>query len=158
MSELVVGKKAPSFTGINTQGVKRKLSELVGEKGLVLYFYPKDNTPGCTTEACDFRDNYENLKKLGFNVVGISRDDEKSHKKFTEKQNLNFELISDVSGEICEKYGVWQEKVFMGKKSMGIVRTTFLIDSSLKILKIYPKVSVKGHVAQIMKDIEELSK
>jgi peroxiredoxin Q/BCP len=158
MSELAVGKKAPSFTGINTQGVKRKLSELVGEKGLVLYFYPKDNTPGCTTEACDFRDNYENLKKLGFNVVGVSRDDEKSHKKFTEKQNLNFELISDVSGEICEKYGVWQEKVFMGKKSMGIVRTTFLIDSSLKILKIYPKVSVKGHVMQIMKDIEELSK
>lgn len=158
MSELIEGKKAPSFTGINTEGVKRKVSELVGEKGLVLYFYPKDSTPGCTIEACDFRDNFTNLKKLGFNVVGISKDSEKSHKKFTEKQGLNFELIADVSGEICEKYGVWQEKVFMGRKGMGIVRTTFLLDANLKILKVYPKVKVAGHVAQIINDIKELSK
>jgi thioredoxin-dependent peroxiredoxin len=158
MSGMTVGKKAPSFIGINADGEKRKLSDLLGSEGLVLYFYPKDSTPGCTIEACDFRDNFENLKKLGFHVVGISKDSEKSHKKFMEKQNLKFELLADVSGEICEKYGVWQEKVFMGRKGMGIVRSTFLIDKSLKILKIYPKVSVAGHVQQILNDIKELSK
>lgn len=158
MSEIEEGKKAPSFTGINEKGEKRKLQDLLGEKGLILYFYPKDNTPGCTQEACDFRDNLSELKNLGFNVVGVSKDSEKSHQKFIEKQNLNFELLSDVNGEICEKYGVWQEKTFMGKKSMGIVRTTFIIGKDLKILKIYPKVSVKGHVEQIKKDILELSK
>lgn len=158
MSEIKEGKKAPSFTSINQKGEKRKLQDLLGEKGLILYFYPKDNTPGCTQEACDFRDNLEELKNLGFNVVGVSKDSEKSHQKFIEKQNLNFELLSDVNGEVCEKYGVWQEKTVMGKKCMGIVRTTFIIGKDLKILKIYPKVSVKGHVEQIKKDILELSK
>ncbi|MCX7998914.1 MAG: thioredoxin-dependent thiol peroxidase [Leptospiraceae bacterium] len=158
MSEIKEGKKAPKFTGVNQKGEKRKLEDLLGEKGLILYFYPKDSTPGCTQEACDFRDNLEELKKLGFNVVGVSKDSEKSHQKFIEKQNLNFELLSDTSGEICEKYGVWQEKTFMGKKSMGIVRTTFVIGNDSKILKIYPKVSVKGHVEQIKKDIMELIK
>ncbi|MCB1177397.1 MAG: peroxiredoxin, partial [Leptospiraceae bacterium] len=134
------------------------LSELVGSKGLVLYFYPRDNTPGCTQEACDFRDNFNLLKKAGYNVIGISKDSPKSHQKFTEKQSLNFDLIADESGEICEKYGVWQLKKFMGKESMGIVRTTFLLDEKLKILKIYNKVSVKGHVAQILEDIKGLSK
>lgn len=156
MSEIKEGKKAPSFNAINQKGEKRKLQDLVGEKGLILYFYPKDSTPGCTQEACDFRDNLSELRSLGFNVVGVSKDSEKSHQKFIEKQNLNFELLSDTSGEICEKYGVWQEKTFMGKKSMGIVRTTFVIGKDLKILKIYPKVSVKGHVEQVKKDIMEL--
>ncbi len=154
MGAVAEGKKAPTFTSVNTKGEKVKLSELVGTKGLVLYFYPKDSTPGCTTEACDFRDHWEQLKKAGYNVVGVSKDSPKSHQKFTEKQNLNFDLISDESGEICEKYGVWQEKTFMGKKHMGIVRTTFVMDSSLKIQKIYDKVSVKGHVAQILEDIK----
>lgn len=156
MSYPEVGKKAPTFTAKNTQGEKTKLADLVGEKGLVLYFYPRDSTPGCTTEACDFRDNLARLKKFGYNVVGISRDDTASHQKFTDKQNLNFPLISDESGEICEKYGVWQEKTFMGKKNMGIVRTSFLLDSNLKIQKVYEKVKVAGHVAEIIQDIENL--
>ncbi|MDX1958460.1 MAG: thioredoxin-dependent thiol peroxidase [Leptospiraceae bacterium] len=158
MSEISVGKKAPVFTATNTQGEKVKLAELVGKKGLVLYFYPKDSTPGCTTEACDFRDNFEVLKKLGYNVIGVSKDDTKSHKKFTEKQNLNFDLISDMDGSICEKYGVWQEKQFMGKRFMGIVRTSFLLDENLKIQKIYESVKVKGHVTEILNDIKGLSK
>ncbi len=154
MSELVEGKKAPSFTAVDSTGKKVKLSDLVGDKGLVLYFYPKDSTPGCTTEACDFRDHHSNLKKLGYSVVGISKDNTKSHQKFIEKQTLNFDLLSDESGEICEKYGVWQEKQFMGKKFLGIVRTTFLMDANLKIQKIYSPVKVKGHVEQILNDIK----
>jgi peroxiredoxin Q/BCP len=156
MSELVEGKKAPTFSATNAEGKKVKLSELVGENGLVLYFYPKDSTPGCTTEACDFRDNQANLKKLGFSVVGISKDNTKSHQKFVEKQSLNFELLSDETGEICEKYGVWQEKQFMGKKFLGIVRSTFLLDADLKIQKIYKSVKVKGHVDQIINDIKSM--
>jgi thioredoxin-dependent peroxiredoxin len=154
MSELAEGKKAPPFTAVDSEGKKVKLSDLVGEKGLVLYFYPKDSTPGCTTEACDFRDHQANLKKLGYSVVGISKDSTKSHQKFIEKQSLNFDLLTDESGEICEKYGVWQEKQFMGKKFLGIVRSTFLMDASLKIQKIYSPVKVKGHVEQIMNDIK----
>ena len=150
MSEIVEGKKAPTFSATNTEGKKVKLSELLGENGLVLYFYPKDSTPGCTTEACDFRDNQANLKKLGYSVVGISKDNTKSHQKFVEKQSINFELLSDETGEICEKYGVWQEKQFMGKKFLGIVRSTFIIDANLKIQKIYTSVKVKGHVDQII--------
>jgi peroxiredoxin Q/BCP len=156
MSYPPVGKKAPTFTAPNTQGEMVKLQDLVGKKGLILYFYPKDATPGCTTEACDFRDNLSRLTKHGYNVVGISKDNTKSHQKFTDKQSLNFPLISDESGEICEKYGVWQEKVFMGRKGMGIVRTTFLLDSSLKVLKVYEKVKVAGHVDAILSDIETL--
>lgn len=158
MAKLDAGKKAPSFTGLNTEGKKVKLADLTGKKGLVLYFYPKDSTPGCTTEACDFRDNFEAIKKLGFNVVGVSKDNTKSHQNFTAKQNLNFDLISDLEGEIVEAYGVWQEKKMMGKKFMGIVRTTFLIDEKLKILKVYESVKVKDHVTEIIKDIKELTK
>ena len=154
MSELSEGKKAPTFSALADEGKKLKLNELSGSKGLILYFYPRDNTPGCTTEACDFRDNLEKFKKEGYNVVGISKDSEKSHKKFIENQSLNFELLSDESGEICEKYGVWQEKKFMGKKSMGIVRSTFIIDADLKIKKIYSNVKVKGHVEQILSDLK----
>jgi peroxiredoxin Q/BCP len=156
MSYPTVGKKAPSFKAKNTEGELVKLTDLVGEKGLVLYFYPKDSTPGCTTEACDFRDNLGRLRKSGYNVVGISKDDTKSHQKFTEKQSLNFPLISDETGEICEKYGVWQEKVFMGRRGMGIVRTTFLLDKDTKVLKVYEKVKVNGHVDAILADIKEI--
>ena len=156
MSEIVEGKKAPTFSATNTEGKKVKLSELLGENGVVLYFYPKDSTPGCTTEACDFRDNQANLKKLGYSVVGISKDNTKSHQKFVEKQSINFELLSDETGEICEKYGVWQEKQFMGKKFLGIVRSTFIIDANLKIQKIYTSVKVKGHVDQIINDIKSV--
>lgn len=154
---LEVGKKAPNFKSVNQNGEAVKLADLVGKNGIVVYFYPKDMTPGCTTEACDFRDNFARLKKLGYNVVGISKDNPKSHTKFIEKQELNFDLISDESGEICESFGVWREKVFMGRKGMGIVRSTFLLDSSLKIKKIYDSVKVKGHVDEIIKDIQEIS-
>lgn len=158
MNELKEGGKAPAFTGTDESGQKKDLKNLMGEKGLVLYFYPRDLTPGCTTEACDFRDNFSRIKKQGFQVVGVSKDSIKSHQKFIEKQELNFTLISDEDGSICEKYGVWQLKKFMGRESMGIVRTTFLIGPDLKILKIYPKVSVKGHVDQILADIKALEK
>ncbi|EQA43833.1 redoxin [Leptospira broomii serovar Hurstbridge str. 5399] len=158
MSELKAGAKAPSFTGTNQSGEKVELKNLLGKKGTILYFYPKDQTPGCTTEACDFRDNFARLKKEGFNVVGVSKDSIKSHQKFIEKQELNFTLISDEDGSICEKYGVWQLKKFMGREFMGIIRTTLLIGPDLKILKIYPKVSVKGHVDEILADIKALEK
>ncbi len=158
MSYPQIGKKAPSFKAKNTRAEMTKLSDLTGKNGLVLYFYPRDSTPGCTTEACDFRDNLNRLGKLGINVVGISKDDPKSHQKFTDKQSINFPLISDETGEICESYGVWQEKVFMGRKGLGIVRTTFLLDSSLKVLKVYEKVKVKGHVDEILNDLKELIK
>ncbi len=156
MTELIVGKKAPAFTAKNANDESVKLADLVGKNGVVIYFYPRDMTPGCTTEACDFRDNFARIKKLGLNVVGISKDTTKSHTKFIQKESLNFDLISDETGEICEKYGVWREKVFMGRKGMGIVRTTFILDSSLKIKKIYDSVRVKGHVEEIIKDIQEL--
>lgn len=148
------GKKAPVFTALNTEGQKVKLKDLVGKNGLVLYFYPRDNTPGCTTEACDFRDNLARLQKFGYHVIGISKDSVKSHQKFTEKQSLNFDLISDEDGSICEKYGVFGEKKFMGKITMGIHRTTFVLDHTLKIKKIYTKVKVKGHVDQILTDLQ----
>ena len=158
MAKLEVGKKAPTFTAIIADGKKVKLGDISGKNGVVLYFYPKDNTPGCTTEACDFRDNLDAIKKLGYSVVGVSKDDFKSHKKFIEKQNLNFDLLSDAETDLVEKFGVWQEKNMMGRKYMGIVRTTFLIDNNGKILKIYDNVKVKDHVATIIKDIKELKK
>ncbi|MEI7012471.1 thioredoxin-dependent thiol peroxidase [Leptospira licerasiae] len=158
MSTLKAGSKAPSFTALNQDGEKVSLKDLAGKKGLVLYFYPKDQTPGCTTEACDFRDNFARLKKEGYNVVGVSKDSVKSHQKFIEKQELNFTLLSDEDGSICEAFGVWQLKKFMGREFMGILRTTFLIGTDLKILKVYPKVSVKGHVDEILGDIKALGK
>ncbi len=158
MSNLKAGVKAPNFTGIDQDGQKVSFKDLVGKKGLVLYFYPKDQTPGCTTEACDFRDNFARIKKEGYNVVGVSKDSIVSHQKFIKKQELNFTLISDEDGSICEAYGVWQLKKFMGREFMGIVRSTFLIGTDLKIIKAYPKVSVKGHVDEILTDIKVLEK
>lgn len=156
MAKLEAGKMVPVFTGVTTEGKKIKLEDIVGKKGVVLYFYPKDNTPGCTTEACDFRDNLSAIKKLGYSVVGVSKDNEASHKKFIEKQDLNFELISGIDCDIVEKFGVWEEKSMMGKKYMGIIRTTFLIRNDGKILKVYNNVKVKDHVSEIIKDIKEI--
>jgi thioredoxin-dependent peroxiredoxin len=156
MSEISVGKKAPAFSGTNAVGEKVSLKGLVGEKGIILYFYPKDSTPGCTTEACDFRDNIERLQGQGYTVVGVSKDSVNSHQKFTEKNSLNFQLISDEDGSICDKYGVFGEKKFMGKTVMGIRRTTLILDASLKIQKIYNNVKVKGHIEQILSDIKEI--
>ena len=115
-----------------------------------MYFYPKDDTPGCTMEACSFRDNYSEFKKKGIIVIGVSVDDEKSHKKFVDKYKLPFILLADLEKKVVKKYGVWGEKSFMGRKYMGTTRTTFIIDKNFKIMKIFPKVSVVGHVKEIL--------
>ena len=148
------GKKAPDFTAIDQNGEKVKLSSFKNKKNVVLYFYPKDMTPGCTTEACDFRDNFKKFKDT--EILGVSIDSPERHQKFIEKQNLPFSLISDEDKKVVEKYGVWQEKSMYGKKFMGIVRSTFIIDKTGKIRKMYPKVKVKGHVEEVMAIVKGL--
>jgi len=150
MSQLEEGMKAPSFEGPDQNGKNVKLSDFTGKK-VVLYFYPKDDTPGCTAEACSLRDNYSSFLKKGFAVVGVSSDSEKSHKKFVVKYSLPFPLISDTSKKILTDYGVWQEKSMYGKKYMGIVRTTFIINEKGIIEKIISKVDTKSHSEQIFK-------
>jgi len=155
---LEIGKKVPtSLTGIlvgDGEPKKVKLSELYKEKSLVLYFYPKDNTPGCTTEAQCFRDNSTALKKAGLRVVGCSRDNEKAHKKFIADHDLNFPLLYDDTGKITEAFGVWAEKSMYGKKYMGILRSTFVINTSGKITHVFDKVSVKTHALDILHAIK----
>jgi len=147
------GKSAPSFSLLDEMGVKRTLKEFKGAP-LVIYFYPKDDTPGCTKESCDFRDNFARVKAKGIQVLGVSKDSVASHLKFKDKYSLPFTLLSDVECKMCEAYGVWKEKSLYGRKYMGIERTTFIINSSGKIAKIYPKVSVTGHVDQVLADLE----
>ncbi len=147
------GSKAPAFKLKNDEGKTVSLSDYKGKK-VVLYFYPKDNTPGCTTEACDFRDNIKSLESKGIVVIGISKDSIESHKKFKEKFELPFTLLSDEEHTVLEKYGVWKEKNMYGKKVMGIERTTFIIDEEGKIIKIFPKVKVEGHVKEILTFLE----
>lgn len=151
-SFLKVGAKAPAFSLLNEQGETVSLKALKGQK-VILYFYPKDHTPGCTQESCDFRDQYSVLKKAGVQVFGISRDSVESHSKFKTKLELPFSLLADVEGKMCEAYGVWKEKSLYGRKYMGIERTTIVIDEKGKITQIYPKVSVKGHVQQMIKEL-----
>jgi peroxiredoxin Q/BCP len=142
------GSKAPSFTLLSDEGKKVSLKDFAG-KTVILYFYPKDMTPGCTQEACDFNDTLPKFgKKLA--VLGVSKDGVESHAKFKAKHDLSFPLLSDPEGKVCEAYGVWQEKSLYGRKFMGIVRTTFVIDSNGKIAKIYPKVRVKDHVSEVL--------
>ncbi len=150
---LKIGQKAPAFSLTNELGEKVLLKDLAGKK-VVLYFYPKDDTPGCTQESCDFRDNFARLKKTGAIVLGVSKDPVSSHQKFKAKYSLPFSLLSDEEGKMCEKYGVWKEKNLYGRKYMGIERTTFLLDEAGKIIKIYPKVSVAGHVDEVLKDLQ----
>jgi peroxiredoxin Q/BCP len=149
---LKTGDKIPEILGINQYGKEIKADEYKGKK-LVLYFYPKDNTSGCTAEACSFRDNYSNLRKAGYEVIGISVDDEKSHLKFIEKQQLPFNLISDTGKSLVEKFGVWGEKSMYGKKYMGIFRTTFLVNEEGIIEKIFlpPEIKTSTHAEQILK-------
>lgn len=155
---LTVGKKAPAaLTGILVgagEPHKVKLSQLYKDKPLILYFYPKDNTPGCTTEAQCFRDNSAALKKAGFTVIGCSRDNEKAHKKFIADHDLNFPLLFDDTGKITEAFGVWAEKSMYGRKYMGILRSTFVIDKSGKISHVFEKVSVKTHALDILKAVK----
>jgi len=143
------GSKAPDFNLLNTKGEKRTLKDFRGKK-LILYFYPKDDTPGCTKEACSLRDGITSLKKAGVVVVGVSPDSVERHQKFTGKYSLPFELLADEDKKMCQKYGVWVEKNMYGRKYMGVARTTFLIDEVGKIIKIFPKVDVSAHADQIL--------
>jgi len=147
---LEVGQMAPDFEAPIESGETIKLSDYRGKK-VILYFYPKDNTPGCTAQSCNLRDNYEALQKAGYVVLGISSDSEKSHVKFIEKQSLPFSLISDPDKKVHELYGTWVEKSMYGRKYMGTARTTFIIDEEGKIEEIISKVKTKDHTAQILK-------
>jgi peroxiredoxin Q/BCP len=146
---LQVGDKAPLFEAKDQNGNTIKLSDYLGKK-VVLYFYPKDDTSGCTAQACNLRDNMEVLTQHGYTVIGVSVDDEKSHSKFINKYNLNFNLIADTDHSVVQAYGVWQEKSMYGKKYMGTVRTTFIIDEEGKIARIIDKVKTGEHAAQIL--------
>lgn len=148
------GNKAPDFSATDQNGKKVKLSSFKGKKNVVLYFYPKDMTPGCTTEACDFRDQFKKFK--GTEILGVSIDSPERHQKFIEKYDLPFTLISDVDQKVVNKYGVWQEKKLYGRKFMGIVRSTFIIDKSGVVRKIFPKVKVKEHIDEVMEALKEL--
>ncbi|MBB2147191.1 thioredoxin-dependent thiol peroxidase [Pedobacter sp. LMG 31464] len=149
MSTLKAGDKAPTFTSKDQNGNTVSLDQFKGKK-VVLYFYPKDDTPGCTTEACNFRDNYQGLKAKGIEVLGVSIDDEKSHQKFITKHSLPFTLLADTDKAIVEAYGVWGEKNMYGKKYMGTIRTTFIIDEEGKIAHIISKVDTKSPTAQVL--------
>lgn len=146
---LTIGDKAPSFEAKDQNGNLVKLSNFAGKK-IVLYFYPKDDTPGCTAQACNLRDNYEMLLSKGFVVLGVSVDDEKSHLKFIKKFNLPFPLLADTEHLMVEAYGVWGEKSMYGKTYMGIIRTTFVIDEQGIISEIITKIDTKEHTAQII--------
>lgn len=141
--------KAPAFALKATDGRTVKLADLRGQP-VVLFFYPKDDTPGCTKEACAFRDRHRELQELGAVVLGVSADDVASHQKFTEKFSLNFPLLADTDHQVAEKYGAWREKNMYGKVSMGIQRSTFLIDASGMVAKVWKKVSVDGHDQQVI--------
>ena len=147
---LKVGDAAPDFAVNDEKGNKVKLSDFKGKK-VVLYFYPKDDTPGCTAEACNLRDNYKALQKAGYVVLGVSTDDEKSHQKFIDKFELPFPLLADTNKELHEKYGTWVEESMYGKKYMGTARVTFVIDEHGKIEEIIEKVKTADHTAQILK-------
>lgn len=150
-----VGKKAPSFSLPDSNGNKISLKNFLGQN-IVLYFYPKDMTSGCTKEACNFRDLFPDFSKSDAVIIGISTDSTTSHKKFIDKYNLPFILLSDEKKEVVEKYGVWKEKSMYGKKYMGIERTTFVIDKEGKIRKIYNKVKVDGHANEVLEFLKEL--
>lgn len=141
--------QAPHFELLDETGTPRKLSDYLG-KEIVLYFYPKDDTPGCTTEACAFRDDYSTYEKAGVVILGVSADNPKSHAKFKEKYHLPFTLLSDENHEVCEKYGVWALKKMMGREYMGILRTTFLISKEGEIKKVFEDVKPDGHSKEIL--------
>ncbi len=146
---LKIGDKAPELNIKDQDGIVHSLADYKGKK-IVLYFYPKDATPGCTAQACNLRDNHNQLKKAGYSIIGVSADNENSHIKFIEKQNLNFPLLADTDKELIKRYGVWGEKKFMGKTYDGIHRTTFVIDENGIIENIITKVKTKDHAAQVL--------
>jgi len=153
MTSLKVGDKAPDFEGVNQNGENISLKDFAGKK-LILYFYPKDNTPGCTAESCNLSDNYESWLDKGFEVVGVSPDSQKSHQKFAEKFGFRFNLIADTEKEILEAYGAWGFKKMYGKEYMGVLRTTFVIDEKGVIVEIFEKVKTKDHTNQIVEALK----
>jgi len=155
MTTLLLGQQAPDFSVINQDGEVRTLADYA-KQWLLLYFYPKDNTPGCTVEAQVLRDAYKTLQEYDVEVVGVSKDSADSHKKFIAKQNLPFELLADTEHEMLKAYGVWKEKSMFGKKYMGIVRTSFLISPDGVIEKIYDKVKPATHAEEVLEDIRYL--
>lgn len=154
MAAFKEGNKAPDFTLTDAQGKKVKLSDFKGKK-VILYFYPRDNTPGCTREACDFRDRNQNFEKANTVVIGVSPDTEKSHQGFLSKHELPFLLLSDPEKKVAEKYGVFKEKKMYGKTVMGIERSTFLIDEAGKLVKEMRKVKVNGHADQLLDMVQK---
>jgi len=150
---LKIGDKAPQFSINNDQGEPVSMSDFKGKK-VVLYFYPKDDTPGCTTEACGLRDVYDDILALGAVVLGVSRDDAKSHTKFKNKYDLPFFLLADVDNAVCEPYGAWGEKNMYGKKYMGINRITYIIDENGVIKNVWPKVKPERHAEEVLKALE----
>lgn len=157
MSSLKLGQKAPSFTLPAFPGGKVKLSSFLGEKNVLLYFYPRNNTPGCTTEACDFRDSLSRFDQGDCVVLGVSPDSLASHQKFAEKHGLPFTLLSDEDHAVAEKYGAWGEKTSFGKTTQGIIRSTFLINKQGKIAAIWNRVKVAGHATAVAEKLSELS-
>jgi peroxiredoxin Q/BCP len=147
---LLIGQKAPDFAGINQNGKQVTLKQFRGKK-LILYFYPKDNTPGCTAESCNLNDNYEYWKSKGYEVVGVSPDSVSSHKKFEEKFGLGFQLIADAEKKILQAYGAWGEKINYGKTYMGVIRTTYIINEDGVIEQVISKVDTKNHTTQLQK-------
>lgn len=144
-----IGEKLPEILGTNTKGETMRSSDFAG-RPLIVYFYPKDNTPGCTAEACSFRDGYQQLTDMGYTVIGISKDSPTSHLKFIAKYDLNFILLSDESTEVLQEFGVWQKKKMAGREYMGIVRTTFITDADHVVTHIISKVDTKQAVAQLL--------
>jgi peroxiredoxin Q/BCP len=149
-----VGKKAPDFSLLNQDDEKVSLKDFIGQK-VVLYFYPKDDTSGCTKEACSFSDDLPKFSKMDAVILGVSPDSVKSHKKFSEKYKLKFDLLADEEKKVVEKYGVWKEKSMYGRKYMGVERTTFIIDEKGKIKKIFNKVKVDGHSKEVLEALKD---
>ena len=154
MSLLAVGSKAPEFTTTDQDGKKRSLSDFKGKK-VILYFYPKDNTPGCTKEACGFRDNFARFRQLNVEILGVSTDSEKSHQGFVQKHELPFTLLADADKRLVEAYGVWGEKRLYGKKYMGTNRVTYLIDESGRVAAVFPKVKPEKHAEELLAVLQQ---
>jgi peroxiredoxin Q/BCP len=153
---LKAGDKAPQFTLKDAEGNQIKLSDFKGKK-VVLYFYPKDLTPGCTIEACAFRDDAAGIKRLGAVVIGVSADDERQHRKFRDKHDLNFPLLADTDHKVSEQYGAWQEKSMYGRKYWGVARITYIIDENGRVAKVFEKVKPNGHSKEVIQSLKELS-
>lgn len=156
MAKIAEGKKAPDFSLPAAGGGEVRLSDFIGKKNVIIYFYPKDDTLGCTKEACNFRDGFKKFTSQGAVILGVSADPVKSHEKFQEKYDLPFPLLSDESKKMIQSYGVWKEKSMYGKKYMGIERTTVVIDKKGKVSRIFPKVKVERHAAEVLEALKQL--